>query len=57
MNRGSCKSRKKRQISFEMKGTVCAKGKRREQENSSGLMMLGRVEVGDEAKMSCVGQC
>lgn len=57
MNRGSCKSRKKRQISFEMEGTVCAKGKRCEQENSSGLMMLGRVEVGDEAKMSCVGQC
>lgn len=57
MNRGSCKSRKNRQISFEMEETSCAKGKRCEQENSSGLMMLGRVEVGGEAKMSCVGQC
>lgn len=39
-----------------MKGTVCAKGQRCEQENSSGSMMLESVEMGGEAtKMDCAG--
>lgn len=58
MTTDSCKGGKKGQAIFKMKGTVCAKRERCEQENSSGSMMLERVEVGGEAiKMYCAGQC
>lgn len=40
---------KKRQTSFKMTRMICAKRERCQQENSSGSMMLERVEMGGEA--------
>lgn len=47
---------KKRQASFEIEGTACAKGERCEQENSYGAVMPGRVEV-DMSLRCCAGPC
>lgn len=48
---------KKAQTFFKMKGTVCAKEERWQQENSSGPMMLKMVEMGGEAIVQDVLRC